>query len=113
VGFETRLLFREEAATPAGYGIWLGQTLTLARSVSLLDLHVIPINQGYCQTSWDAAERKGSRGIFVWESTDLVNWTNERLVNVEDATAGMVWAPEALWDPEKGRCCEERTLSMD
>ncbi|KAK8044442.1 hypothetical protein PG993_004466 [Apiospora rasikravindrae] len=44
------------------------------------------------------AQRAGSRGLFVWESTDLVNWGNERLVVVEDSTAGMVWAPEALWD---------------
>ncbi|KAK8069985.1 glycoside hydrolase family 43 protein [Apiospora phragmitis] len=50
------------------------------------------------RTDWDAAQRAGSRGIFVWESTDLVNWSNERLVVVEDSTAGMVWAPEALWD---------------
>ncbi|KAK4187206.1 glycosyl hydrolase [Podospora australis] len=55
------------------------------------------------KTSWDAAQRTGSRGIFVWESTDLVNWVNERLVTVEDATAGMVWAPEAIWDPAKGQ----------
>jgi hypothetical protein len=55
------------------------------------------------QTTWDAAQRKGSRGIFVWESTDLVNWFNERLVSVEDAAAGMVWAPEAIWDPAKGQ----------
>jgi sucrose-6-phosphate hydrolase SacC (GH32 family) len=54
-------------------------------------------------TTWDAAQRTGSRGIFVWESMDLVNWTNERLVVVEDATAGMVWAPEAIWDPTKGK----------
>ncbi|KAK7992358.1 arabinosidase [Apiospora saccharicola] len=50
------------------------------------------------KTNWDAAQRTGSRGIFVWESIDLVNWGNERLVVVEDSTAGMVWAPEALWD---------------
>ena len=43
------------------------------------------------KTTWDASQRTGSRGIFVWESTDLVTWTNERLVTVEDATAGMVW----------------------
>lgn len=55
------------------------------------------------QTTWDAAQRTGSRGIFVWESTDLINWTNERLVQVEDKTAGMVWAPEALWDANKGQ----------
>lgn len=54
------------------------------------------------KTTWDAAQRTGSRGIFVWESTDLVNWGQERLVQVEDATAGMVWAPDAIWDAEKG-----------
>jgi hypothetical protein len=55
------------------------------------------------QTTWDAAQRTGSRGIFVWESTDLVHWKNERLVQVEDKTAGMVWAPEAIWDATKGQ----------
>lgn len=55
------------------------------------------------QTTWDAAQRTGSRGIFVWESTDLINWKNERLVQVEDKTAGMVWAPEAIWDANKGQ----------
>ncbi|KAI0465867.1 glycoside hydrolase family 43 protein [Xylaria cf. heliscus] len=55
------------------------------------------------RTNWDAAQRKGSRGIFVWESTDLVNFNNERLVVVEDTTAGMVWAPEAIWDASKNQ----------
>lgn len=55
------------------------------------------------QTSWDAAQRTGSRGIFVWESTNLVDWTNERLVVVENETAGMVWAPEAIWDEDQGK----------
>ena len=41
--------------------------------------------------------------IFVWESTDLINWKNERVVKVEDNVAGMVWAPEAIWDEDKGR----------
>ncbi|KAF2021169.1 glycoside hydrolase family 43 protein [Aaosphaeria arxii CBS 175.79] len=55
------------------------------------------------KTTWDAAQRTGSRGIFVWESVDLVNWAQERLVEVEDKTAGMVWAPDAIWDAEKGQ----------
>lgn len=54
------------------------------------------------KTSWDAAQRSGSKGIFIWDSTDLINWGNERLVVVEDSSAGMVWAPEAIWDPAKG-----------
>lgn len=55
------------------------------------------------QTTWDASQRTGSKGIFVWESADLLTWTNERLVTVEDSTAGMVWAPEAIWDPSKSQ----------
>ncbi|KAI1499945.1 hypothetical protein F5X99DRAFT_263720 [Biscogniauxia marginata] len=55
------------------------------------------------KTTWDAAQRTGSRGIFVWESTDLVNFSGDRLVTVEDSTAGMVWAPEAIWDASKNQ----------
>ncbi|KAF1954047.1 hypothetical protein CC80DRAFT_417990 [Byssothecium circinans] len=63
--------------------------------------YIIGTDLNIGKTSWDAAQRTGSRGIFVWESTDLVNWTGERLVTVEDATAGMVWAPAAIWDEQK------------
>ncbi|KAF2197139.1 hypothetical protein GQ43DRAFT_444501 [Delitschia confertaspora ATCC 74209] len=65
--------------------------------------YIISTDLNIGKTTWDTAQRQGSRGIFVWESIDLVNWSNERLVTVEDATAGMVWAPEALWDAEKGQ----------
>ncbi|KAH7127482.1 hypothetical protein EDB81DRAFT_871948 [Dactylonectria macrodidyma] len=47
---------------------------------------------------WDAASRCGSRSILIWESQDLITWESERLIQIEDATAGMVWAPDALWD---------------
>lgn len=49
---------------------------------------------------WDAAQRTGSRHIEVWESTDLVNWGEQRHVEVAPETAGNVWAPEAYWDDE-------------
>ncbi|KAL3480519.1 hypothetical protein BJX99DRAFT_254509 [Aspergillus californicus] len=52
-------------------------------------------------TNWNAASRNGSKAIFVWESTDLINWTDERLVTVEGDTAGMAWAPDAVWDPAR------------
>ncbi|KAL6707354.1 hypothetical protein ACN47E_004133 [Coniothyrium glycines] len=48
--------------------------------------------------SWDFATRHGSRGIVIWSSTDLTNWSTPRLLNVEDAQAGMAWAPSAVWD---------------
>ncbi|WP_245848353.1 immunoglobulin-like domain-containing protein [Lentzea kentuckyensis] len=56
----------------------------------------LQINDG---RGWDAAMRRGSRYLEIWESTDLVTWSDQRHVLVSDATAGMTWAPEATYDP--------------
>ncbi|MBR4204333.1 MAG: glycoside hydrolase family 43 protein [Clostridia bacterium] len=50
---------------------------------------------------WGAAQYEGSRDIVVWESDDLVHWSRERAVTVGIPQAGCVWAPEAVYDPEK------------
>lgn len=52
---------------------------------------------------WDGAQRHGSRSIVVWESEDLITWSDERLVEVSPPEAGNTWAPEAYWDEEQGR----------
>ncbi|GAB2738295.1 family 43 glycosylhydrolase [Streptomyces bullii] len=52
--------------------------------------------------SWDHVQRHGSKSIMVWESTDLVHWTDQRLVKVAPDNAGNTWAPEAYWDDELG-----------
>ncbi|WP_199421987.1 glycoside hydrolase family 43 protein [Actinotalea solisilvae] len=51
---------------------------------------------------WDAWTRRGSRSILVWQSTDLVTWSEPWLLEVAPPTAGMAWAPEALYDAERG-----------
>ncbi|WP_402461516.1 family 43 glycosylhydrolase, partial [Isoptericola aurantiacus] len=56
----------------------------------------------YDGNGWDAAQRQGSRSIMVWESTDLVHWTDQRLVEVSPETAGNTWAPEAYYDESIG-----------
>ncbi|WP_345293452.1 family 43 glycosylhydrolase, partial [Isoptericola chiayiensis] len=56
----------------------------------------------YDGNGWDAAQRQGSRSIMVWESTDLVSWTDQRLVEVSPETAGNTWAPEAYYDESIG-----------
>jgi hypothetical protein len=48
--------------------------------------------------SWDDVQRHGSKSVMVWESTDLVHWTDQRLVRVAPDNAGNTWAPEAYWD---------------
>jgi hypothetical protein len=54
------------------------------------------------QLTWDRAERVGSKSIMVWDSTDLVNWTGQRLVKVSPDTAGNTWAPKACYADELG-----------
>ncbi|PIM71428.1 hydrolase [Streptomyces sp. JV178] len=56
----------------------------------------------YGNGDWDRSQRSGSKSIMVWESTDLVNWTNQRLVKVSPDAAGNTWAPEAYYDEKLG-----------
>lgn len=53
-------------------------------------------------TSWDSSQRQGSQSIEVWESTDLVNWSEQRHVKVSPDSAGNTWAPEAHYDEKIG-----------
>jgi hypothetical protein len=53
---------------------------------------------------WDVAMHRGSTSIVIWESSDLVNWSAPRLVDVAGAIpgAGCAWAPEAIFDDANG-----------
>ncbi len=51
--------------------------------------------------SWDDFANRGSRSLLVWESEDLMNWSEERIVEVGIPEAGCVWAPEAVFCKEK------------
>lgn len=44
--------------------------------------------------------KPGSKSIMVWESEDLVTWSEQRECKVAIDTAGCAWAPEAYWDDE-------------
>ena len=44
----------------------------------------------------------GSHSITLWESHDLVNWTEGRLIEVAREDAGMAWAPEMIYNEETG-----------
>ncbi|KAF9784207.1 hypothetical protein IL306_007979 [Fusarium sp. DS 682] len=48
--------------------------------------------------TWDLVTRNGSRGLVVWSSKDLVNWSKPSLRIIESDTAGMAWAPSVVWD---------------
>lgn len=53
--------------------------------------------------NWGDFANRGSRSILVWESEDLINWSEERLCEVGIDNAGCVWAPEAVFCKEKSQ----------
>ncbi|KAL4863068.1 hypothetical protein BDV12DRAFT_189940 [Aspergillus spectabilis] len=48
--------------------------------------------------SWDEATRRGSRGLTIWRSENLVDWSEPTLSIIEDPTAGMAWAPSVVYN---------------
>ena len=50
---------------------------------------------------WDAAQYAGSRDLLIWESDDLIHWSEERSVTLGVEGAGCVWAPEAIYDRKR------------
>ncbi|MBE5921378.1 MAG: hypothetical protein E7269_01290 [Lachnospiraceae bacterium] len=51
---------------------------------------------------WASYGNEGSHYIYVWESDDLVNWSEPRLVRIAPSNAGCTWAPESTYDPTTG-----------
>ena len=54
-----------------------------------------------CGQTWSQSINDGSRNLVVWESTDLVTWSQPWLLNVAGAIPDgrNAWAPEAIWNP--------------
>ncbi len=51
---------------------------------------------------WTRAVKAASKSIVIWESADLVKWSEPRLVQVAAEDAGCTWAPEAVYDEATG-----------
>lgn len=51
--------------------------------------------------SWENISRKGSDSFSVWESEDLVNWTEQSLVKLGNENFGCLWAPDIIYDKVK------------
>ena len=53
--------------------------------------------------NWDGVQKEGSQALMVWESDDLINWTNQRMAVVSaQIEAGCTWAPEVFYDDTTG-----------
>lgn len=53
---------------------------------------------GETKDGWYRCQREGSKSIMIWESEDLINWSEQRMVKVAPDDASCAWAPECIWD---------------
>jgi beta-xylosidase len=42
--------------------------------------------------------QNGSKYLSLWESDDLVNWSEQRLIKFGDENFGCIWAPDILFE---------------
>ena len=50
---------------------------------------------------WPTVARNGSKCLAMWESDDLMNWSEQRLLRLGDEEFGCLWAPDILYDPKR------------
>ncbi len=58
--------------------------------------------RGKYHHSWQEIGENGSKSFAVWESADLVQWTEQRLEKVGNEDFGCLWAPDVLYDEKTG-----------
>ncbi|MCM1364888.1 MAG: glycoside hydrolase family 43 protein [Faecalibacterium sp.] len=54
-----------------------------------------------CEEGWTS-----NHALITWKSADLINWTDETLIDIRDfggefADTNRAWAPQAIWDADK------------
>lgn len=54
--------------------------------------------RGKYHRSWGEISRNGSKCFSLWESQDLLHWTEQRLVKVGNEDFGCLWAPDIIYD---------------
>lgn len=76
------------------------------------DPFIVPFKDGcYYIIGTDMKSEEGwvsNHALISWKSNDLVNWTDETVIDIRDfggefKDTTRAWAPEALWDEESGK----------
>lgn len=50
---------------------------------------------------WPTVARNGSKCLSMWESADLVGWSDQQRIPLGDENFGCLWAPDVFFDPQK------------
>ncbi len=89
--------------------------------LSMTDLNIYGKQMGYRETRWQRPVEKydwgNNRALVLMKSTNLVEWSHTDL-RVDQAFPGLanigcVWAPQAIYDPEKGKMMLYFTMRFD
>ncbi len=75
------------------------------------DLHIYAKRFGYRDTEWERPRSEygwgNNRALVLMVSSDLIHWTHAHvridLAFPEFADMGSAWAPQTIWDEQKGR----------
>ncbi len=51
---------------------------------------------------WGDNAINGSKSVMIWESDDLIHWSDQRMIRVSTDDMGCTWAPEATYDATRG-----------
>ena len=66
------------------------------------DLSLAYSVRAYRPDFWKHVSEQGSKCLEVWESEDLVHWTEQRLAKIGDDDFGCLWAPDIIFDNDTG-----------
>ncbi|TYP73092.1 glycoside hydrolase family 43 protein [Paenibacillus methanolicus] len=53
------------------------------------------------QHSWAEISRNGSKNLVLWESDDLIHWSEQRMVKLGNEDFGCLWAPDIIYDKRR------------
>lgn len=73
------------------------------RSVEGDKFYLLATDLKVADSGWGGRTANGSRHLEIWESPDLINWSDQRHVLVAPETAGNAWAPEATYLESLGK----------
>lgn len=48
--------------------------------------------------SWHEAATNGSKCLSLWESDDLIHWSDQKMIKLGDEDFGCLWAPDIIYD---------------
>lgn len=50
------------------------------------------------KNSWAEVSRNGSKCLVMWQSDDLIHWSNQKMLQLGDENFGCLWAPDIIYD---------------